>query len=106
MVWPSSVEAEVMDTAKKKRIARKAQRMIFMRDTLPHRADFFRCNLIEDADFAGLAERIDRVAQIFLRELVDVIVSAVFGDFHDAATNFKIAVRIRGILQRNGNARI
>src|SRR5258708_20947673 len=71
-----------------------------------HRADFFRLDFVGHAHFAGLAEGIDGLAQIFLREFVDVIVRAVFGNFHDLAANFKIAVGIRGILKRNRNAGI
>src|SRR5260370_35131212 len=71
-----------------------------------HRADFFRLDFVGHAHFAGLAVRIDGIAQIFLREFVDVIVRTLFGNFHDLAANFKIAVGIRGILKRNRNAGI
>ena len=56
------------------------------------------------ADFAGLPEWIHRIPQILFGEFVDVVVRAIFGDFHDAAADFQVAVGIRGILQRNGNA--
>jgi hypothetical protein len=35
------------------------------RTELPHRTDFFRLDLVSDTNFAGLAERIDGLAQIF-----------------------------------------
>src|SRR5260370_1379659 len=69
-------------------------------------ADFLRFNLVDYADFAGLPEGIHWISQIFFGEFVDVVVGAIFRDFHDAAADFQVAVRIRGILQRNGNARI
>src|SRR5690349_822922 len=36
-----------------------------------HGADFFRLNLVEDANFARLPEGINGLAQILLRKLVD-----------------------------------
>src|SRR5258706_5072071 len=73
---------------------------------LAHGVDFFGLDLVGYADFAGLTEGIDRIAEIFLRELVDVVVGAGFSDFHDLAADFEVAVGIGGILKRNGNARI
>src|SRR5260370_41357168 len=56
-----------------------------------HRADFLRLDFVGHAHFAGLTEGIDGLAQIFLRELIDVVVRAVFGDFDDLAATFQIA---------------
>src|SRR5580700_9941843 len=71
-----------------------------------HRADFIRLDLIEDAHFAWLAERVDGFAQILLRKFIDVIIGAGLGNFDDAAANLQIAIGVRWILERNGNARI
>src|SRR5258708_27967251 len=74
----------------------------FRRGTAPssHGADFFRFDFVGDADFAGLAVRIDGLAQIFFRKLVDVLVRTIFGDFKDAAANFQVAIGSRQITAR------
>src|SRR2546427_8229169 len=80
---------------------------IFQRPSLSsHGADFFRLDLVGDADFAGFAEGIHGVSQILFGKFVDVGVRTVFRDFHDAPADFQIAVRIRGILKGNRNAGI
>ena len=65
-----------------------------------HGAEFFGLDFVEDADFAGLAERIFRIAEIFVGEAVDVIVGAFFGDLDDLAADFEIAIGIFGIDDR------
>src|SRR5215467_7457486 len=108
IVWPSSVAAQATEVETQSRAVSKVKRMngVFMRESLPHRADFLRLDLVENADFVGLAEWVDGFAQIFLRELVDVIVGTGFGDFDHFAADLEIAIRVGGILQRDGNARI
>jgi hypothetical protein len=54
-------------------------------------------DFVDDAGFAGLGIGIFVYAEIFLCQLVDVIVGAIFGDFDDAAANLEIAVRVLGI---------
>ena len=41
-------------------------------------------DFVDDADFAGLTEGIHGIAEIFLRQFVDVVVGVFFGDFDDA----------------------
>ena len=45
-------------------------------------------------------------AQVFFGQLVDVGIGALFGDFDYAAADFKIAVRIVGINDGQGDAGI
>src|SRR5262249_32036236 len=71
-----------------------------------HGADFLRLDLVGDANLTRLPEGINGLAKIFLRKLIDVVIGATFCDLHDTAANFKIAVGIRGILKRDGHARI
>src|SRR5262249_25667 len=108
MVWPSSATAAgpaPLGSAKR-RIARNSKRMkeSFMPESLSHGADFVRLNLVEDSDLARLAEGVNGLAQIFLRKLVDVVVGAVFGNFDDSTANLQVAIRVRGILERNRDA--
>src|SRR5260370_37009444 len=70
-----------------------------------HGADFFRFDLIGHADFAGLPKGIHGISQIFFGVFVDVVIRAIFGDFHDAASDFQVAVGIRWALKRTGNTR-
>src|SRR5487761_784008 len=55
------------------------------RTKLTHHADVFWRNLVKNAHFARLPERIDGLAEIFLRKLVDVFIGAAFGNLDDAA---------------------
>src|SRR5580693_6702645 len=76
----------VQKVANKKKAANRRKGGI----TLAHEADFFRLDDVGHADLAGLAEGIDRIAEIFLREFVDVIVGAFFRNLHDAPANLQI----------------
>ncbi len=71
-----------------------------------HGAEFHGLNLVEDADFAGLAEGVFRIAQIFVGEAINVIVGAFFGDLDDLAADFHVAIRIFRIDDRERDARI
>src|SRR5487761_80375 len=76
------------------------------RTKLTHHAVVFWRNLVKNAHFARLPERIDGLAEIFLRKLVDVFIGAAFGNLDDAAANLEIAVRILRVLNREGDARV
>src|SRR5438094_101804 len=71
-----------------------------------HRADFLGLDFVDDANLAGLAEGIHGLAEIFLRQFVDVVVGVFLGDFDDAPAHFEVAVGVGGILQRDSHARI
>src|SRR4029077_15806392 len=73
---------------------------------LSHYRGVFGFDLVEDADFAGLAVRILIDAKVLLGELVDAVVGAIFGDFRDAAADFQIAIRIIRIDDGEGDTRI
>src|SRR5947209_3622070 len=74
------------------------------RELSAHRAEFLWLDLVQHAHFAGLAMRILCLAEIFLRQAVDVIVSTLLRDLDYLAANFKITIRIVGNLDRHGDA--
>src|ERR1700686_4553139 len=59
---------------------------------LSHHRGVLGLDFIHHTNFAGLRVGILVYAQIFLGQLVDVVVRAVFRDLDDAATNLDIAV--------------
>src|SRR5580704_11137791 len=63
----------------------------------PHGADFFGLDLVEDAHLARLPERINGLAQIFLRKLVDVLIRTGLRNLDDAAANLQITIGVRRI---------
>ena len=77
-----------------------------MRLSSAHCAEFLGFDFVEDADFAGLAEGVFRIAEIFVGEAVDVIIGAFFGDLDDFAADLEVAVRIFGIDDGERDARI
>src|ERR1700677_1682038 len=54
---------------------------------LAHHLRVLGFDLVDHADFAGLAVGVFIDAEIFLGQLVDVGAGALFGDFDNAATN-------------------
>src|SRR5262249_62322386 len=73
---------------------------------LSHHRRMLRLDLIEHANFAGLAVRIFVHAEIFLGELVDAIVGAFLSDLNDTAANFEIAIRVFRVDDSEGDAGI
>src|SRR6266850_701900 len=71
-----------------------------------HGAEFVRLDLVYHALFAGLAERVNVLAQIFLGQAVDVIVGALLSGFDDLAANLQVAVGILRVLNGQRDARI
>src|SRR5246500_2239931 len=71
-----------------------------------HYRGVFGFDLVEDADFAGLAVRILIDAKVLFGELVDAVVGAVLGDLGDAAADFQIAIGILRIHDGERDTRI
>src|SRR5207249_1471460 len=73
---------------------------------LPHHGCVLRLDLVHHAHFIGLSIRIFIDAMVFFGQLINVGVSAFFGDFDYSAADFEIAIRIIGINNRESYARI
>ena len=65
-----------------------------------------RLDLVHHPHFIGLAIRIFIDAKVFFGQLINVGVSALFGDFDYPAADFEIAIRIIGINNRQSYAGI
>src|ERR1700681_2933470 len=77
-----------------------------IRSTLAHHGRVLWLDLVHHPRLAWLAVRIFVHAQVFFGQLVDVGIGALLGDFDYAAADFKIAVRIVRIYDRQGDAGI
>src|SRR5437762_13094399 len=73
---------------------------------LPHHGCVLRLDLVHHAHFIGLSIRIFIDAKVFFGQLINVGVSAFFGDFDYSAADFEIAIRIIGINNRQSYAGI
>src|SRR6266852_2267456 len=77
-----------------------------METPLTHEVKMFRLNFVDDADFARLAIGILVLAKIFLRQAVNMLVGALFGDFRDPAADFQITVGVLGVLDGHSHTRV
>src|SRR5262245_43380514 len=66
----------------------------------------FWADFVHYTHFARLTKRVLVLTQIFLRHLIDVGVGPLLGDLHHFAANFEIPVRIVGINNCHGYARV
>src|SRR5262245_41310275 len=71
-----------------------------------HMRRMFRLHLEQYANFTGLGERIFILAQVALREAVDVSVGALRGSLDDLAADFDVAIGVFGIDDRDGDAAV
>src|SRR3982074_240695 len=62
--------------------------------SLPHRAESVRLDLVHHPHFTRLPVRVHGVAQIFLRQGIDVVIRAVLRDLHYLAADLHVPVRI------------
>src|SRR6202035_2660928 len=71
-----------------------------------HTGEGARLDLVPDAHLAGLGGRVLVLAEIFLRERIDMRARPLLGGTRDAAADLQVAVRVVGIHDRQRHRRV